>query len=132
MEQAADFTFIGSGIACTVSLTALFERLICEAPVKVYDITVIEPFPELWKGIPYGSRSSVNALTINTINDFFTNEEQGRQFFDWFAAGQDTILTNYLTTGGSAAQNWLNNNTAALIKQSWSAHDHADLRSRSP
>ena len=84
--EAADIVIIGSGIACTSTLIEVFKRLINnDSPAaKKLQITVIEKHEEFWLGIPYGSRSSLNALTITSISDFFTDEKERTFFLEWF------------------------------------------------
>ena len=65
-----DIAFIGSGAASTTTLIELMERLLERKAGPELTITVIDKYPEFGKGIPYGSRSSVNSLTITPIVDF--------------------------------------------------------------
>jgi len=117
--QTVDLVFIGSGIACTATLTEVFTRLI-DAPLqKPLSITVIEKHHEFWLGIPYGSRSSVNALTMTSIADFFTDEEKGLKFFEWFKQNKAELIALYTEKGGLTAKQWLNRNGEAIERENW-------------
>ncbi len=118
-QQSADIGIIGSGIACTVTLINLLEQLLETAPKKKLSVTVVEKHNELWKGIPYGSRSSVNGLTITTIADFFTDERDYDKFFDWFLLNLDGFIAEFKSRGGNAAENWLIDNEHALMAHRW-------------
>ena len=82
----ADITFVGTGAAASVTLAELFERLLKRGPAAhKLSIAIIERRQELWKGVPYGSRSSVNALTITSIHDFL-HENEKTPFYTWLKA----------------------------------------------
>jgi len=117
--QTVDLVFIGSGIACTATLTEVFTRLIDTPPKKPISITVIEKHHEFWLGIPYGSRSSVNALTITSIADFFTDEEKRLKFFEWFKQNKAELIALYTEKGGLTATQWLNRNGEAIERENW-------------
>ena len=115
----ADIVIIGSGIACTLTLTCLFEQLLLGKAAKKLKLIVIEKHDELWKGIPYGSRSSVNGLTITTIRDFFTNEIEFQQFSVWFNHNLGYFTKEFKARGGDAAESWLADNKNALTENQW-------------
>ncbi|OCX50250.1 hypothetical protein BEL04_23355 [Mucilaginibacter sp. PPCGB 2223] len=119
-SQPADITFIGSGIACTATLIQLFRKLLNteQAGNTRPEITVIEKNREFWKGIPYGSRSSVNALTITCVNDFIYEAERPA-FFRWFKENQNDWETYYREHGGITAERWLKNNLPLIAKNDW-------------
>jgi uncharacterized NAD(P)/FAD-binding protein YdhS len=113
--EIADIAIIGSGISCTSTLIDVFRRLINDVPVqKKLSITVMEKNQEFWFGIPYGSRSSINALTITSVYDFFTAEKERNSFFEWFKTYEDELLDYYLQNGGLTAQKWFKRNNTAL------------------
>lgn len=111
--QKVDIAIAGSGIACTATLIEVFRKLISDGGPKI-SITVFEKSDEFWYGIPYGSRSSVNALTITSVYDFFTAEKEREQFFEWFKQNKQGLLDHYLTNGGLTAKQWLERNGEAL------------------
>jgi len=111
--QKVDIAIAGSGIACTVTLIEVFRKLINDGGPKV-SITVFEKSYEFWYGIPYGSRSSVNALTITSVYDFFTDEKERNLFFDWFKENKTALLEHYTANGGLTAKQWLERNSEAL------------------
>src|ERR1700744_4480861 len=111
--QKIDIAIAGSGIACTATLIEVFRKLITDGGPKV-SITVFEKSHEFWYGIPYGSRSSVNALTITSVYDFFTAEKERNQFFGWFKENKAALLEHYMANGGLTAKQWLERNGKAL------------------
>jgi uncharacterized NAD(P)/FAD-binding protein YdhS len=118
--QKVDIALIGSGIACTATLTEVFRKLVDGAPAeKKISIAVIEKHEEFWLGIPYGSRSSVNALTITSIADFFTDENRRMLFFEWFKLHKGAIIEEYLLKGGLSATLWLERNGKAMADDDW-------------
>jgi uncharacterized NAD(P)/FAD-binding protein YdhS len=117
--KPADLVIIGSGIACTSTLIEVFTRLINKPPVHTFSITVIEKNREFWLGIPYGSRSSVNALTITSIYDFFTDDRERGLFLDWFIQHKTELLNQYLNNGGETAEQWMQRNAKAIDTADW-------------
>lgn len=118
----ADILIVGSGAAATTTLIELFVKLIDEpfSPGKL-NITVVEKYHEFWKGIPYGSRSSVNSLTITAISDFISSGKEKESFFYWLRANLDTWSNYYRSAGGTGAKAWLENNLPLIEKSDWDA-----------
>ena len=97
----ADISLIGSGFATTVTLTqVLNESLNNPLRRKRLLVTVIEKYPEFWKGIPYGARSSVNALTIDSVFDFIYEPERPL-FFEWLRSDKNDWVFYYRERGGA-------------------------------
>ena len=115
-----DIAIIGSGAASTTTLIELFEKLI-DGPAlgKRLNITVIDKCAEFWKGIPYGSRSSANSLTITSVADFIAKGKEHDLFFDWFKLNLDELFKNYGQAGGLAAEKWIAENKALLKAEAW-------------
>ena len=115
----ADISLIGSGIACTVTLIEVLEKLL-HSPLstKKLSIAVIEKYHELWKGIPYGARSSVNALTITSIHEFI-HEPERPLFFEWLKSNKNDWISYYREHGGKMAESWLHNNLSSIEKEEW-------------
>ena len=116
--DVSDITLIGSGIASTLTLIEVFNSLLKDAPGQKKSITVIEKTNEFWKGIPYGSRSSVNALTITSVFDFI-NEQESPLFFKWLKDSRDKWIPFYREQGSITAERWLNNNLPLIEKEAW-------------
>src|ERR1700722_11970050 len=97
--QDYDIVIVGSGISCTSFLLQFLKKLENEAfPKKPVSIAVIEKDKELWKGVPYGNRSSANSLTITTLGEFVPpSEKEG--FLNWLEETLDDWLA-YLTEHG--------------------------------
>ena len=117
--SVADISFLGSGIASTLTLIELFRNLTNATPSGTkLDIVVIEKSPELWLGIPYGSRSSVNALTITCAYDFIYEQERPA-FFKWLLDHKLEWVSYYRDNGGAIAEKWLQNNLAMVENEDW-------------
>ncbi|MGZ3758879.1 MAG: FAD/NAD(P)-binding protein [Mucilaginibacter sp.] len=115
-----DIAIIGSGAASTTTLIELFGKLIDGPPLEErLNITVVDKYAEFWKGIPYGSRSSVNSLTITSVADFIANGKEHDLFFSWFKLNLDELLISYRQAGGIAAEKWIIDNIAELKADAW-------------
>lgn len=118
--EIADIAIVGSGIASTATVIKVFRKLIAESHrVKPVSITIFERHHEFWLGTPYGGRSSVNALTITSIYDFFTNDDERVFFFDWFRDSKAELFDWYLENGGLTAARWFEKNKKALESEDW-------------
>jgi uncharacterized NAD(P)/FAD-binding protein YdhS len=114
-----DIAFIGSGIASTATLAEVFRKLLNNGPAgNNLSIAIVEKNQEFWKGIPYGSRSSINALTITCVNDFIYEPERPA-FFNWLKANQTIWATYYRENGGLTAERWLKNNLPLIDQNDW-------------
>ena len=105
-----DISIIGSGLAGTVTLIEVLDKLL-NNPLhsKKLTVTVIEKYHEFWKGIPYGNRSSINALTITGVHDFIYEPERPL-FFEWLKSNKNDWISYYQEHGGTIADSWLKNN----------------------
>jgi uncharacterized NAD(P)/FAD-binding protein YdhS len=120
--EIADILVIGSGAAATTTLIELFTKLINEpSSHQKLNITIVEKHHEFWKGIPYGSRSSVNSLTITAISDFISSGKEKGLFFTWLTENLDSWSTYYRSKGGLAAETWLQKNLPLIKKSDWAA-----------
>lgn len=117
--NTVDITFVGTGVAASVTLVELFERLLKQEPeAHKLSIAIIEKRQELWKGVPYGSRSSVNALIITSVHDFL-HENEKAPFYAWLKANKDEWSSFYREHGGLTAARWLENNLPLIDKEDW-------------
>jgi uncharacterized NAD(P)/FAD-binding protein YdhS len=117
-----DIAVIGSGAAATTTLIEVLAKLLeGPAPGNTLKLAIIEKHGEFWKGIPYGSRSSVNSLTITAISDFISSGKEKELFFSWLKLNQDDWVANYRAAGGFAAEVWLKKNLPLVDKSDWSA-----------
>ncbi len=117
--NTVDITFVGTGAAASVTLVELFERLLKKEPVAgKLTLAIIESRKELWKGIPYGSRSSVNALIITSVHDFL-HENEKAPFYAWLKANKDDWAAYYREHGGLTAARWLENNLPLIDNEDW-------------
>ena len=116
----ADIAVIGSGAAATTTLIELFTKLLNDPPTnRKLKITVVEKYPELWKGIPYGSRSSLNSLTITAVPEFISCGKERVLFLDWLLENLNQWASYYRKNGGLAAENWLEINLPLIEKSEW-------------
>ena len=122
MIDIPDITLIGSGAAATTTLIELFLMLLAN-PLKgnILNISVVEKHPEFWKGIPYGSRSSLNSLTITAVSDFISNGKERELFLSWLKKNHNHWTYYYRENGGLAAKIWLEKNLPLLENNEWHA-----------
>jgi uncharacterized NAD(P)/FAD-binding protein YdhS len=115
----ADISLIGSGIASTVTLIEVLDKLLNNPhPTKKLRVAVIEKYHEFWKGIPYGTRSSINALTITSVLDFIYEPERPL-FFEWLKSNKNDWISYYQEHGGITAESWLKNNLPLIENEEW-------------
>ncbi|HEV3224155.1 MAG TPA: FAD/NAD(P)-binding protein [Puia sp.] len=115
----ADISLIGSGVAGTVTLIEVLDTLLNNPPPsKKLRVAVIEKYHEFWKGIPYGNRSSINALTITSIHEFI-HEPERHLFFEWLKSSKNDWISYYREHGGIIADNWLKNNLPFIKNEEW-------------
>jgi len=117
-----DIAFIGSGIATSLSMIEVLAGIQNNPnpPASPITIAVIERHQQFWRGIPYGSRSSVNALTITSVLDF-VNETERPAFFQWLKTTRPEWTALYREQGGDIATRWLENNGPLLDQEAWDA-----------
>jgi len=117
--EIADISLIGSGIAGTLTLIEVLDKLL-NSPLRTKKLTVavIEKNPEFWKGIPYGARSSINALTITNIREFIYETERPL-FFEWLKSNKNDWISYYREHGGTTAESWLKNNLPFIENEEW-------------
>ena len=117
--NTVDITVIGSGAAATVTLIEFFDRLLKQGDsTQKLTIAVIEKNQDLWKGIPYGSRSSVNALTITSVHDFL-HENERPLFYHWLKSTKSDWSAYYSEHGGITAARWLEKNLPLIDNNEW-------------
>lgn len=114
-----DISMIGSGFATTVTLIEVLDKLL-NNPLRSKKLTVIviEKYHEFWKGIPYGNRSSINALTITSVHDFIYEPERPL-FFEWLKSNKNDWISYYKERGGTIADSWLKNNLTLIENSAW-------------
>ncbi|WCT12942.1 FAD/NAD(P)-binding protein [Mucilaginibacter jinjuensis] len=113
-----DLAFIGSGMACVTSLISTFRDLLqldfrLQVPLQ---IAVVEKQDQLWTGLPYGEKSSVNSLTITPLTEFLTDTVELEEFIAWLLTHKDWV-TEYKQLGGSIALDWCRRNEHLLNYQ---------------
>lgn len=115
-----DMAFIGSGIACSMSLLELAEALCNTAPSPPrLRIAVVERDERFWCGIPYGPRSNVRSLAIQKLAEFAVEPERSA-YIDWLERNKPRWLASFQQQGGEAAERWLSDNRQALDANEWS------------
>jgi uncharacterized NAD(P)/FAD-binding protein YdhS len=114
-----DFTLIGAGIAGAAAILSLLENMEnTESTAECWKIAVFDKDPELWKGLPYGYRSSSNSLTITTLKEFIPPSERD-DFLNWLISNKHHWLKQYATQGGVTAKAWIERNNLNLERDNW-------------
>ena len=119
--QPKDIVFVGAGVATALTMIELVTQLRIESAwpgAGIPTVVVVEKNGELWKGIPYGNRSSPNALVITPIADFiYERDRQG--FYDFLQNEQDIWVPEHRTRGGAIADKWLADNLPKIDRGEW-------------
>lgn len=116
---AFDIVFIGSGVACSMTLLELARTLLSSAaPLPKLRIAVVEQAEQFWCGIPYGPRTSVRSLLIQKLDDF-VNEPERSAYIAWLERNKSRWLASFEERGGEAAARWLRYNREALDANNW-------------
>lgn len=116
---AFDIAFIGSGIACSMTLLELAQTLLSPGPTPPkLRIAVVERDEQFWCGIPYGQRSSVRSLAIQKLDDF-VNESERSAYIAWLERNKSRWLASFQEQGGEAAACWIRDNCEALDANRW-------------
>lgn len=114
-----DIAFIGSGIACSMTLLELSQHLLnSPQPSAKLRIAVVERHEQFWSGIPYGPRTSMRSLAIQKFDEF-VNEPEKAAYTAWLERNKQQWLASFSTQGGAAAARWLDDNRAALEANDW-------------
>jgi uncharacterized NAD(P)/FAD-binding protein YdhS len=114
-----DLIFIGGGIAAALSVIEVCKKLEADGNrQKPVEITLIEKHADIWKGIPYGKRSSPNALIITSVHDFL-NDSEKEPFHNWLLATKDEWASWYAANGGAIAARWLTANMPLIDAHKW-------------
>lgn len=114
-----DFTIIGAGIAGAASMLSLLDSMLNEeTSSERWKIAVIDKNAELWRGLPYGYRSSSNSLTITTLKEFIPPTER-EGFLNWLDNQKEQWLERYAIEGGEIAKAWIERNQSNLVKNNW-------------
>jgi len=114
-----DIVLLGSGISSTQTLLQLLRQIDKNPlPAEKIKIAIVEKAGEFFTGIPYGSRSSVNSLTITTFGEFIHPNEK-EAFLEWLESGKTAWLENLSALGGQTAANWLQNNRLQFEQKKW-------------
>jgi uncharacterized NAD(P)/FAD-binding protein YdhS len=115
--EVFDFTILGSGIACTLTLLAFLEKLRVEGRKSTVTVAVVEKEQQFWRGFPYGERSSPNSLIITTLGEFVPDAEF-EEFVSWLEAEKPRWVQE-LRDSGEVGVSWLTNNEAAMAAGEW-------------
>lgn len=117
-----DIAFIGSGIACSMTLLELAEKLTCTESGRFRParprIAVVEKDEQFWCGIPYGPRTSVRSLAIQKLDEFVKEPEKSA-YLNWLERNKSRWLTSFRERGGDAAKRWIRDNREAVAANRW-------------
>ena len=121
MKRAVyDLAIVGSGIAGSMTLCELAERLKpARAANRRLRIAVIEKEGEFWNGIPYGRRSTIGALTFQKLQDFL-DEPDRTSFIEWLSETKAVWIDAFLKAGGLGAAKWISDNHPYMERGQWS------------
>ncbi|WP_191495790.1 FAD/NAD(P)-binding protein [Mycobacterium simulans] len=116
---AFDIAFIGSGVACSMTLLEMADALLSgpTAPPKLR-IAVVERDEQFWCGIAYGRRSSIESLAIQKLDDF-ADEPEKSAYSAWLERNKQRWLAFLQEAGGDAAVRWIYDNREALDGNQW-------------
>lgn len=117
-DVAYDVAFLGSGIACSMTLLEMSEILLSDPPTARLRIAVVERDEQFWCGIPYGRRSSVRSLAIQKLDEF-VDEPERAAYCAWLERNKDDWLALVRAEGGQAAARWIGDNREALDSNRW-------------
>ena len=114
-----DIAIVGSGIACSMTICQLAERL-KDTPLesKKLRIGIIEKEGEFWSGIPYGRRSVVGALAFQKLQDFL-DEPERTSYIEWLVANKHCWLKTLQEVGGPGAARWISDNHRYMEHGKW-------------
>jgi uncharacterized NAD(P)/FAD-binding protein YdhS len=115
---AFDIVFVGSGIACSMTLLEMAEVLVRRPPAAKLRIAVVERDEQFWCGIAYGRRSSIRSLAIQKLDEFADEPEKGA-YCAWLERHKDSWSTFLREEGGEAGGRWLDDNRDALQQNRW-------------
>jgi uncharacterized NAD(P)/FAD-binding protein YdhS len=120
MENSSyDITIIGSGIACSMTLCQLADRLAqTRGGAKTLRIAVIEREGEFWSGVPYGRRSIIGALAFQKLQDFLEESER-TAYINWLVGNKQRWIRTFLDAAGLSAARWISDNQAFMEHGQW-------------
>lgn len=114
LPQVFDLVIVGSGVAAAYTLLRLIDEVRSEGPApSPVRVAVVEKAPPFWTGIPYGPRSSANALIITTFEEFVPAADRPA-FETWLSAHRSDWTQRMRADGGEIAAAWQARNAAAL------------------
>ena len=110
-----EIIFIGSGLSTSLTIFN-FIKLVEEKKIKqTIQITVIEKNDDVWSGIPYGSKSGTDSLTITTLKEFLPPAYR-IIFFEWLNKNKSRLLA---TCTSQISQIWLAENKNKIESELW-------------
>ncbi|GAB3015042.1 hypothetical protein MBOU_22790 [Mycobacterium bourgelatii] len=114
-----DIVFIGSGIACSMTLLELAQALLdgSATPAKLR-IAVVERDEQFWCGIPYGPRTSPRSLAIQKLDEF-VHEPERSAYISWLERNKARWLATFRERGADAAARWIRDNGEAVTDNRW-------------
>lgn len=113
-ELDYDLVIVGGGVAATHSLLALLDA----TPDRALRIAVIERSDDVWRGVPYGGRSSINSLIITDLDEFAPPNERA-DFVDWIASNWSSLSDTMRREGGAIGSAWLARHADEIRKEAW-------------
>ena len=113
-ENSYDLIIVGGGVAATHTLLALLD----ETQGHSLRIAIIEKSTDLWRGVPYGERSSINSLTITDLDEFLPPVER-EAFYDWLSINWERLARRIRDEGGAIGGAWLERHVQDIGVRAW-------------
>lgn len=85
------------------------------APVS---IGIVEKGNELWAGLAYGSRASVNSLAITALSELVTDGDRV-EVSTWLSDNKASIFADLRQRGGEVGAQWIERNRALIESRRW-------------
>lgn len=118
-QRIYDLAFVGSGVSNAFTLLNFLGNL--DQSITRQEklrIAVIERDSQLWTGLVYGNRSSVNSLLINNLREFIPAAIK-EDFIHWLEAHRIEWSRQLAESGGTAAETWLAQNKKNMDIGNW-------------
>lgn len=116
-----DLIIVGSGVAAAYTLLRLIDELrSTKMPARPVSVAVVEKVPPFWTGIPYGPRSSPNALIITSFEEFVPAADRPA-FEHWLSTHRPAWTDEMLASGGEVAELWQRRNEASVSESDFAS-----------
>lgn len=115
-----DLVFVGAGASAAYTLVSLLDSLGDRPGVRPLRIRVVDPAPDAFSGIPYGSRAASTSLLITSLRDFLPELER-TLFAAWLTMNKDWVFDDFRAAGGPASRRWWNRHAQEISRDDFDA-----------